>query len=331
MIRLLGFLLTLLIAAPALAETPTCKGTDLADALKISNRAKYDAIMKDAAAIPNGGAIFWKIEKDGVGPSWLLGTAHVTDPRVTTLPPAADRVLDQSATVVLELAEIATPGLAEAKSFANATLLVQPLGKTLWDEIPDDQEKLIHDNPNLPPGGADRIAGFQPWVIATMLSIPPCELQRKTAGLKALDQVIGERAVAHHVPVVGLETVKEQLESLAGMPQDMQVTYLLAVARQAPKVPDYFETLVDFYLHRQVTAYEPFMQATEPMSPAEAKIVSYVDEDLVRQRNHRMAERALPILAKGNAFIAIGALHLPGAEGVVALLRQAGYKVTPVN
>jgi uncharacterized protein YbaP (TraB family) len=39
----------------------------------------------------------------------------------------------------------------------------------------------------------------------------------------------------------------------------------------------------------------------------------------------------LPYLAKGNAFIAIGALHLSGAEGVVALLRQAGYKVTPVN
>ena len=40
---------------------------------------------------------------------------------------------------------------------------------------------------------------------------------------------------------------------------------------------------------------------------------------------------ALPLLEKGNAFIAVGALHLPGAEGLVELFRQSGYKVTPVN
>lgn len=329
--RVLPLLLSLLFATPALAEAPVCSGNDLAAALKTSNPAQYSEIMKEAAAVPNGGAIFWKIEKAGVAPSWLLGTAHVTDARVTTLPSAADQVLDTASTVVLELSEIATPGLAEAKSFANAKLLVLPLGKSLWDEIPDDQEKLIRDNPNLPPGSADRIAGFQPWVVATMLSIPPCELQRKASGVKALDEVIGARAVAHSIPVAGLETVAEQLNALAGMPQDMQVTYLLAVARQAPKVPDYFETLVDLYTRREITAYEPFMKAIEPMSAAEAKILTYVDEDLVRQRNHRMAERAAQYLDKGGAFIAVGALHLPGHEGVVELLRQQGYKVTPIN
>jgi hypothetical protein len=44
-----------------------------------------------------------------------------------------------------------------------------------------------------------------------------------------------------------------------------------------------------------------------------------------------MAARAEAILARGNAFIAVGALHLPGAEGLVELIRKAGYKVTPIN
>ena len=52
---------------------------------------------------------------------------------------------------------------------------------------------------------------------------------------------------------------------------------------------------------------------------------------LIRKRNRNMAARAAGLLAGGNAFIAVGALHLPGGEGLVELIRQAGYKVTPVN
>ena len=44
-----------------------------------------------------------------------------------------------------------------------------------------------------------------------------------------------------------------------------------------------------------------------------------------------MAERASPELGKGNVFMAVGALHLPGEEGVVELLRSQGFKLTRVD
>ncbi len=44
-----------------------------------------------------------------------------------------------------------------------------------------------------------------------------------------------------------------------------------------------------------------------------------------------MRDRALPLLGKGGAFIAVGALHLPGDKGLVALFREAGYTVTAVE
>jgi uncharacterized protein YbaP (TraB family) len=37
------------------------------------------------------------------------------------------------------------------------------------------------------------------------------------------------------------------------------------------------------------------------------------------------------MLEKGNAFIAVGALHLPGETGLVSLLRERGYTVSPVE
>ena len=46
---------------------------------------------------------------------------------------------------------------------------------------------------------------------------------------------------------------------------------------------------------------------------------------------HLVVKRAADLLAKGNVFIAVGALHLPGEDGLVELIRKAGYKVTPVN
>ena len=44
-----------------------------------------------------------------------------------------------------------------------------------------------------------------------------------------------------------------------------------------------------------------------------------------------MRDAALPLLAKGNVFIGVGALHLPGRDGLVQLLRDKGYTVTAVE
>jgi uncharacterized protein YbaP (TraB family) len=52
---------------------------------------------------------------------------------------------------------------------------------------------------------------------------------------------------------------------------------------------------------------------------------------LLDTRNQRMAERAVPFIAEGNAIIAVGALHLPGETGLVQFLRDRGYKVTAVD
>ncbi len=312
-------------------EPPACTGTDLAAKLKAENPAAYDAVITEAKAIPNGEAIFWKIEHDGFDPSFLLGTAHVTDPRVTTLSPEIEKALFEANSLILEIADIGDPQRQALAAIKLARYMVLPPGQTVWDLIPDAEEHLVRDNPNLPAGAINGMFGFQPWVIATAISLPLCETLRNAAGIRALDAQLALKAEDVDIPVFGLETMEEQLSLFANLPLDEQLDYLMAVARISATVPDQFETLVSLYEQRLVTAMIPLMLKIQPMKPEEAKMMQFVERDLIIMRNHRMAKRAQPWLENGNIFIAVGALHLPGRQGVVELLRQAGYTLTPIN
>ena len=319
------------LAAVRAEDMPACTGIDLLARMKTQDPSAYAAILAEARAVPNHDALLWKIERGDSAPSHLLGTAHVTDPRVTTLSPEIKLALFNADRLALELEEIASRERAAMAAFGLARYMVLPPGQTLWDMIPDDQETLIRDNPNLAPGAADGFFGYQPWVVAMALGMPLCESSRSKSGLMPLDMKLAEEATAMNIPIHGLETMEEQFSLIAAMPIDQQLDYLMAVARNANAVPDQFETLVSLYQQRLVTAMIPLMLKIQPLKPGEAEVLEYVERDLIVKRNHKMAERALPLLAKGNAFIAVGALHLPGKEGLVELLRQAGYKVTPIN
>ncbi len=317
---------------PAHAEMPpACAGANLLDQLKAERPADYEAVMAEARATPNGEAVFWRIERDGIEPSFLLGTAHVTDPRVTALPLQVEAALDTVDVVALELKELRDSQEFAFAAMKLARLMVLPPGQTLWDLIPDAEEPLVRDNPNLPQHARQSIFGYQPWVVAAMLSIPACEQAREQAGLPPLDMMIAEDATKSGTPVVGLETVEEQLSVFAAMPLDLQVNYLISVARLGPKTEDYFETLISLYDRRLITAYMPLTLRVEPANADSEKMMAFVEQDLTIKRNRIMMRRAEELLAKGNAFIAVGALHLPGEQGLVELIRGAGYKVVPLQ
>ena len=70
---------------PADAAEDNCNGKDLLSELRQNEPARYAEAVKEADATPNGKGIFWKIEKPGLKPSWLLGTmlAAATRPKAS--------------------------------------------------------------------------------------------------------------------------------------------------------------------------------------------------------------------------------------------------------
>ena len=172
---------------------------------------------------------------------------------------------------------------------------------------------------------------MKPWVIAAMVAVPACELTRKAAGAPVLDARLAKDALASGKEIAGLETVADQLGAMASLPMDFHIQGLVDTLKLGDRIDDINETMVALYLEGRTGAIWPFVRAVLPSEgDADAGFAAF-EERMVTARNRTMADRAAPILNEGDAFVAVGALHLPGSDGLVALLRDKGFSVTAVQ
>ena len=321
-----------LFSAPAKAEDLTCGARDLVGELKTSDPAAYAKLRAEGDKIRNSGYRFWKLEKDGQAPDWLLGTMHLSDPRVTNLPKAAQAAFDAASTVILESDEILDQKAAAMKLFAKPDLMMFGGTQTITDYLSPDDRKVLEK------GLMDRgipllsVVKMKPYIIASMVSLSTCELSRKANGMPFLDMKLAVDAQAAGKEVKGVETLQEQIEAMASLPMDFHVRALVSTARYPQYTADMMETMLQLYLDGQIGLVFPAGAYFAPeKNSGDFKDIAMFEEKLITQRNHHMADRADPMLAKGNVFMAVGALHLVGDQGVVELLRQKGYTATPIE
>ena len=323
----------LLLGPATFAAAPKndeCQGSDMLAETKVRSPEVYQQIMSKAAATENAGAILWKIERHGQPSSYLFGTVHLTDERVTKLSPAVRSALKEAKTVALEVADLSEN--ATAAVFAQSAPLAMYSDGRRLDQLlsPAEYEtvKKVISRSGLP----DNLASvFKPWIVSMILSVSDCERTKAQNGKHVLDMKIAETGKALSIPVVGLETIPEQLAALAAVPEQQQLDMLRVSLKFAHRMNDLMETLVQLYLDRRITAALPLQVAmARQAGVGEGAYVGF-QQKLLIERNEKMLAVATPLLTQGGAFIAVGALHLPGKQGLVALLRKAGYTVTPVE
>ncbi len=177
----------------------------------------------------------------------------------------------------------------------------------------------------------DMAAVFKPWIVSMILSVSDCERTKVQQGARVLDMKIAAIGKSRGLQVVGLETIPAQLEALAAVPEQQQIDMLRASLKYADRTNDLMETLVQLYLTRKITAAMPFQIALAKQAGVSDQAFVGYQEKLLTERNVKMRAVAEPLLDQGGVFIAVGALHLPGDEGLVALLREGGYTVSPIE
>ncbi len=313
------------IAAPA-----ECRGTDMLAELATTDPDSHKRVFEQAAQLENSEALLWRIEKAGASPSYLFGTIHLSDSRVTALPSKVTDALFSSKTLALEVADLSDAALGKAMA-TSADLLFYADGQTLEQNLQKaefEHVRTLTAKADIP---ADVSKLLKPWLVSTLLAISDCERRQIEAGLPVVDMRLAEHAKEKGIQVVGLETIELQLAALASVPDDEQLQMLKVGLAYADRTSDMLETLLQLYLKRQMGAAMPFQIALAEKSGFTAAAFNGFQKALLVDRNAGMAKKAAALMDKGQAFVAVGALHLPGKTGLVALLREAGYTVTAVE
>jgi hypothetical protein len=260
--------------------------------------------------------LLWKIETPNSAPSYLFGTYHTNDPRITTLPCPVKDVFDRAASYTMEVITNGTGivSMAEAMFFSDGKNLKDVLGESLYQET-------LHSLGATETAKAGGINNMKPWAVMMMLSAP-----RKGSGL-FLDIALQLDATHLGKPTYGLETMQEQIAVFNGMSLDDQVVLLRDAVQNYQLTQSAMEELTQAYLKRDLGA---LLALNDKLKPQDARVYSTMMDRLLTQRNINMAERMRVRLKEGNAFVAVGALHLPGETGLLRRLSAAGYHVTRV-
>lgn len=260
--------------------------------------------------------LLWEISKPGTASSYLFGTVHSEDPEVLQLAPPVQQAFDRSDSVILEIMMD-----MDAMIYSSTAMLMTD-GRTLSGLIDKSlYEKTVQaiQTRGIPELVLERM---KPWAAATALSVPPPE-----TGM-LLDLVLFQQAQEAGKQLHGLETIQEQLGVFDSMPEADQIRLLRDAVDNLDRIDRMNEEVLVLYKRRDLGGMlalnERYMNEGDP------EVSRDLVQRLIIDRNRTMVERMQPHLEAGNAFVAVGALHLPGDQGLLGLLDQRGYTLKAV-
>jgi uncharacterized protein YbaP (TraB family) len=328
----LPILLSLAWLGGAQAGEATCPGRSMLPDIERSHPEAYQAALADFAAVPNSSGLLWKIEKNGADPSWLFGTIHIPIKGLTEFKPAIRASFDQSDQLVVESSEILATGKLELSRrimpFARYEDETQSFDRAFSQEEKDKLATLTAAI-GIPYFTARHL---KPWFLAMTLSIPPCIQLAAMRGDLGVDARLREDALAEGKQVIGLETADEQIAAIASIDRaGFGPDELLEIIRQGPAmIDDVMATEIELYREER-PAFITYLGQRLPEFKNEAEASAILESLLIHDRNLRMRDRLLPLLTEGGLFVAVGAMHLIGEDGLVELLRAAGYTLTRID
>lgn len=277
----------------------------------------YAEAVESPAITPPKEGLLWKIDKDELPSSYLFGTIHSEDKRVLDLPDVVQETFAQSTRLVLEMNmdDIDMLAVVEKLFLPDDENLAVMLGK-------EDFQRLFMA---LSRHGVmvNMAMRLKPWVAMMILSFPESE------GGDYLDLYLEKQAKAKDVPVYGLETVDEQFNVFEKFSLDEQLVMLRGTLDEVEQMPQFLETMHTLYLARDLDGIQKLSEdLLHSEDPNEEALMQRLWKRLLDDRNHVMLARMQAHLAAGNAFVAVGALHLVDTQGLVVMLQQQGYTVS---
>jgi hypothetical protein len=257
------------------------------------------------------GPLLWQVEGRRGAALFLFGTLH-TEPGASVPPEVWERV--RAARTLAFEADVT--GLGVQAVMAKALL---PSGESLATQLGTDAWARLRDYlaGAIPEAALIRL---RPWFVVTLVVLKASGV---TPGADPMDLALMKAGRDAGKALRFLETADEQIDLLA---RTFDARVLAALVAHLDTLPGLVERITRAYRTGDLRALEAVMADRESrlgLGEDEARL-------LLGARNERWLPFVEKLADEGGGFLAVGAGHLPGADGLVALLRGRGYQVTRV-
>jgi uncharacterized protein YbaP (TraB family) len=263
--------------------------------------------------------LLWRVQKKGIAPSHVYGTIHVADARLAELPAPVRKRFDAAKSLMLEF----VPDPYARERFLEAAMFLDK--QTLEEKI--GAEDFARAVEHLAPIGLPRetINKLKPWGVLLNLR----NAKRPEEG-SPLDTRLLELARARRMPFSQIEGVEEQIFTFDEFPMESQIALLKHSLGHRDELAELAERTLEAYLARDLGQIWRLREAFIARHPQIAAHQAVMTKRVVHDRSVVMAFRMQRQLRRGDAFVALGALHLYGEKGVLALLEEDGYRAVRV-
>lgn len=250
---------------------------------------------------------------------YLVGTIHVL-PENEALPSNIKQAYDDSKQILMEIDTDSLDPFASQAMMMKLGLL--PEGQTLQQQLDEATYNKLQSAARDIGVDAGLLAGFQPWLAA--LTLEQLELAKLGySGASGIEMQLTTQANTDHKSIRGLETLEQQLSLFSELDKRSQRDYLLYTLSELKELQSELDELLAAWRSGDENKLRVLLQDGFDNNPK-------LFVALTTERNRRWLTTLKSLLntEHDNYLVAVGALHLIGDDGVVSLLRKAGYTVT---
>ncbi|QBX34163.1 TraB/GumN family protein [Paracoccus liaowanqingii] len=315
-----------------------CDGQNLFDTMPPDRAAAIEAATE---GVPYRRGLLFEARRDDQR-IILAGTYHFADSRHQAMVDRLRPLIAEADALFVEAGPEEEARLAEALT-RDPTLMVNPDGPTLPERLSAPEWQALAQAMSDRGTPAVIAAKMRPWYVAMMLGVSPCMVRTmaETGDAGGLDHLLVAEAEAAGTPIRPLEPWDTIFGLFEGLTPQQELDMIRAGLPAAGYADDYAVTLTDAYFDGDVWKIWEFGRfdaiANSGLSRAEVdRQMSFAQTRLMDDRNRAwiapLTRGAVEAASEGQGIVAaFGALHLPGAAGVLALLEAEGFDINRLD
>jgi|GEM_PF-806946 len=308
---------TIALVLPTLVGLYSCASTSASKGSAASTEAApAEASSTQAAPVVSAEArplALWKVSREGQANSYLFGTCHAGVSVEESLPAEMGVLLTKAAKFVMEVdPSTMDPALMQERlMLPEGKKLSELLGAELWASLSETFE--------LGPA-AEAFDGMHPFaLLGYVISNLANEMAQRETKVP-MDFTLSRMAVDAGVEQGFLETLDEQLDLFLNWPMDEMIQGLQDLT--SPSALEEMKADLDAVLEVCRSGDEkPLLALTAKTEDKDW------EQRLLIERNKKWIPKLEGFFAGGSTFVAAGAAHMFGADGVPELLRARGFTV----